>query len=34
MAALNFGQFENGTADATSSPPTARENVRPSGGRA
>jgi len=32
MAALNLCQFTDGTANATSSPPAAQQNVRPSGG--
>ena len=34
MAGLNLCQFKNGTANATSSPPATRQNVRPSGGGA
>ena len=34
MAAPRLYQFEKGTTDATSSPSTVQENVRPSGGRA
>jgi hypothetical protein len=34
MAALNLYQFTDGTANATSTPPAAQQNVWPSGGRA
>jgi hypothetical protein len=33
MAALNLCRFTDGTVNATSSPPAAQQNVRPSGGR-